>query len=129
MIEKICPYHGIPTPEGKCKRKELNETTGKLEECMAIPKDATTFYWCAKHMIPLFNKKCSCCQEEENLRAEEAGVLPDVVEDAEYIGTDIRPVFPEEQLLLGVITEKKNPLYFLNKSETQLQVVDLTPWC
>lgn len=116
MIEKICPYHGIPTPEGKCKRKEKNEVTGKLEECMAIPKDSTTFYWCTKHMIPLFDKKCSCCQEEENARAEELNVQADIIEDAEYIGTDIRPVFPEEQLLLGVILEKKDPLYFLNKS-------------
>lgn len=116
MIEKICPYHGIPTPEGECKRLEKNEVTGKMEKCMAIPKDATTFYWCDKHMIPLFEKKCSCCQEEENLRAEEMKVQPDIVGDAEYIGTDIRPVFPEEQLLLGVITEKKNPLYYLSKS-------------
>ena len=116
MIEKICPYHEIPTPEGKCKRKEFNDTTGRMEECMAVPKDATTFYWCKKHLIPLFEKKCGCCEKEENIRAYEAGKIPNIIEDAEYVGTDIRPVFPEEQLLLGIILDKTNPLCFLDKS-------------
>lgn len=116
MIEKICPFHGIPIPEGKCKRKEFNEATGKMEECMAIPKDSTTFYWCTKHKIPLFDKRCSCCIDEEEQLAQDENKEVNKIEDAEYIGTDIRPAFPEEQLLLGVILEKKDPYYFLDKS-------------
>ena len=56
MIEKVCPFHGIPTPEGRCMRKEFNEETGEMEECLAVPKDSTTIYWCKKHRIPIFDK-------------------------------------------------------------------------
>lgn len=105
MIEKVCPFHGIPTPEGRCMRKEFNEEQGIMEECLAVPKDTTTIYWCKKHNIPLFEKICSCCEQEgcnEN--------------QIEYIGTDIRPVFPEEQLLIGAILDSSKPLDLLDKS-------------
>ena len=105
MIEKVCPFHGIPTPEGRCMRKEFNEEQGIMEECLAVPKDTTTIYWCKKHNIPLFEKICSCCEQEgcdEN--------------QIEYIGTDIRPVFPEEQLLIGAILDPSKPLDLLDKS-------------
>lgn len=111
MIEKVCPFHGIPTPEGKCMRKEFNEETGEMEECLAIPKDSTTIYWCKKHRIPIFEKKCACCERDYH----NGGELPD---DSlvEYIGTDLRPVFPEEQLLLGIIINPGNPLDLIGKS-------------
>lgn len=109
MIEKICPFHGIPTPEGRCMRKEYNEVSGLMEECLAIPKDSTTIYWCDEHKIPLYEKECLCCKHENsNENCEDALI--------KYIGTDIRPVFPEEQLLLGVILKKENPLYFIGRS-------------
>lgn len=111
MIEKVCPFHGIPTPEGRCMRKEYNEETGEMEECLAIPKDSTTIYWCKKHKIPIFDKKCACC--ERDYREKGIEINPDLIE---YIGTDLRPVFPEEQLLLGVILDEKNPLQFIGKS-------------
>ena len=43
-------------------------------------------YWCENCNIPNYNKKCSCCNKE-----------------GKYIGTDIRPVFPEERLLIEVL--------------------------
>lgn len=46
-------------------------------------------YWCKNCNIPLYNKICSCCNGK-----------------AEYIGTDIRPVFPEERLLLECLRGK-----------------------
>lgn len=111
MIEKVCPFHGIPTPEGRCMRKEYNEETGEMEECLAVPKDATTIYWCKKHRIPIFDKKCACC--ERDYKENNIAIDPDLIE---YVGTDLRPVFPEEQLLLGIIVDENNPLRFVGKS-------------
>lgn len=105
MIEKVCPFHGIPTPEGRCMRKEYNEEKGKMEECLAVPKDSTTVYWCKKHNIPLFNKYCSCCNRDNEQS-----------DNVEYIGSDIRPVFPEEKLLIGIILSPENPLSLIDKS-------------
>ena len=111
MIEKVCPFHGIPTPEGKCMRKEFNEKTGKMEECLAIPRDSSTIYWCRKHKVPIFEKTCGCCERDYNLYG--INVDPEAVV---YIGTDIRPVFPEEQLLLGIILDEDNPTGLIGKS-------------
>lgn len=46
-------------------------------------------YWCKNCNIPLYSKNCSCCNE-----------------NGEYLGTDIRPVFPEERLLLECLRNK-----------------------
>jgi hypothetical protein len=54
-------------------------------------------YWCEHCGIPTFNKKCSICNSE-----------------GKYIGTDIRPVFPEERLLIEIILGK--PFEFAEKS-------------
>lgn len=111
MIERVCPFHGILTPEGKCMRKEFNEETGEMEECLAIPKDSSTIYWCNKHMIPIFEKQCACCQrdyDEKNLEIDTNLI--------EYIGTDLRPVFPEEQLLIGILLNADNPTNLIGKS-------------
>lgn len=111
MIEKVCPFHGIPTPEGRCMRKEFNEETGKMEECLAVPKDSSTIYWCKKHRIPIFDKRCACCERDYELN----GIRFDS-DTFEYIGTDIRPVFPEEQLLVGITLDKTNPIALIDKS-------------
>lgn len=111
MIEKVCPFHGIPTPEGRCMRKEFNEKTGKMEECLAIPKDSSTIYWCKKHRIPIFEKKCGCCERDHELNG--TAIDPDLIE---YIGTDVRPVFPEERLLVGIILDRTNPTALIDKS-------------
>lgn len=54
-------------------------------------------YYCNHCNIPLYDDFCSVCGEK-----------------AKYIGTDIRPVFPEERLLLEVILNK--PFEFAEKS-------------
>ena len=51
--------------------------------------DTSEIYWCENCNIPLYDSKCSCCGKK--------GV---------YIGTDIRPVFPEERLLIEVLLGK-----------------------
>lgn len=43
-------------------------------------------YWCENCNIPTYDETCSCCGSK-----------------GKYIGTDIRPVFPEERLLIEAI--------------------------
>ncbi|MCR5203360.1 MAG: phosphoadenosine phosphosulfate reductase family protein [Lachnospiraceae bacterium] len=69
------------------------------KSCGAKTISSSTIYWCEECQVPLFEKDCTICGEK-----------------AEYIATDIRPVFPEERLLLGLLFEKDNPYYFLDKS-------------
>lgn len=47
-------------------------------------------YWCENCNIPNYDKKCSCCNKE-----------------GKYIGTDIRPVFPEERLLIESLLKEE----------------------
>ncbi len=54
-------------------------------------------YWCQNCNIPNYEKKCSICNKE-----------------GKYIGTDIRPVFAEERLLLEILIGE--PFKYVNKS-------------
>lgn len=94
MIEKTCPVHGIPFEGERCPKKE----------CQAKPVVSTTIYWCKNHRIPLFDCECALCKKVG------------VVSRPEYMTTDIRPVFPEEKLLLAILTEQRTPLDFDDKS-------------
>ena len=47
-------------------------------------------YWCENCNIPNYDKKCSYCNKE-----------------GKYIGTDIRPVFPEERFLIETLLGKE----------------------
>ncbi len=58
---------------------------------------SSEIYWCSECNIPNYEKTCACCGNEGN-----------------YIGTDIRPVFPEERLLIEVLLDK--PFEFAEKS-------------
>ncbi len=59
--------------------------------------DKSEIYYCKNCNIPIFEKKCSICNG-----------------DGVYIGTDIRPVFPEERLLIEVI--EGEPFKYAEKS-------------
>lgn len=89
MIERICPVHLVPMKGTKCTK----------EGCDAKLITSITIYWCPECNVPSFEKKCACCGTE-----------------GKYIATDIRPVFPEEKLLLAIILKKDNPLAFDNCS-------------
>ena len=86
MIERICPKCNMLTAGNVCKK------------CGNTVVSSSTLYWCGKCKIPLYEKECSICGEK-----------------AEYIATDIRPVFPEERLLLSLV-KSKDPFYFQSKS-------------
>ena len=86
MIERICPKCNMLTAGNVCKK------------CGHTVVSSSTLYWCEKCKIPLFEKECSICGGK-----------------AEYIATDLRPVFPEERLLLSLV-KSKDPFYYQNKS-------------
>lgn len=89
MIETICPKCNVPMVGDKCIK----------ESCKAKTVVSTTLYWCDNCKIPIYEKTCSCCGK--------AG---------RYIGRDIRPVFPEEKLLIALMLDKDNPLIYDNSS-------------
>ncbi|MCR5608652.1 MAG: phosphoadenosine phosphosulfate reductase family protein [Lachnospiraceae bacterium] len=59
----------------------------------------TTIYWCDECKVPIFDKQCNCCGKE-----------------GKYLATDIRPVFPEEKLLIGIILKPSNIFEYNNSS-------------
>ena len=76
MIERMCPKCRVPMNSEKCINPNCDCTTVA----------SSTIYWCNTCNIPIFERQCTCCGEE-----------------GEYITTDIRPVFPEEKLLLALL--------------------------
>lgn len=59
--------------------------------------DKSEIYYCDNCKTPIFDKKCSICNKE-----------------GKYIGTDIRPVFPEERLLIEALEHQ--PFKYIGKS-------------
>ena len=59
------------------------------KNCGCSTEMSTTIYWCSDCNIPIFEKECSLCGKE-----------------GEYVSTDIRPVFPEENLLISILLDK-----------------------
>ncbi len=85
MIEKICPKCRVPMSGDKCAKLSCREKTVM----------SSTIYWCSECLVPVFEKECPCCGAEGS-----------------YFATDVRPVFPEERLLLGLIQGLDNPLCY-----------------
>ena len=85
MIEKICPVHCVPVRGTKCKK----------EGCTAHLISSVTIYWCNHCNVPSFEKVCTRCGTK-----------------GKYIATDLRPVFPEEKLLLAILLKKDTPFAF-----------------
>lgn len=99
MRELICPKHMCKTPLGKCIEWDIDETTGEKVQCEEKPLMSTTLYWCSECNVPMYEECCPVCGNK-----------------GEYIATDMRPVFPEEKVLLALLLEKENPLCFENSS-------------
>lgn len=76
MIERICPKCKVPMQGDHCIK----------ESCGAQTVNASTLYWCDECKIPIYNNNCPICGS-----------------DGKYMATDIRPVFPEENMLISLI--------------------------
>lgn len=114
MVERICPKCKIPMNGEKCIKKS----------CQTRTIMSTTIYWCSECNVPVFEPFCSKCGTS-----------------ADYIATDIRPVFPEEKLLLAIVQEKTNPLcydssavwygggaYIIDGKKVKLSITAINQW-
>lgn len=99
MRELVCPKHMCKTPLGRCMEWDIDEFTGEKVQCTEKPVMSTTLYWCKKCNVPIYEECCPVCAEK-----------------GEYIATDIRPVFPEEKVLLAILLGKDDPLCFEESS-------------
>lgn len=89
MIELICPVCNVPMKTERCTKPTCQHKT----------VISTTIYWCDNCSIPIFDKQCTCCGKEGT-----------------YFSTDVRPVFPEERVLLAILLKKEEPLCFEQSS-------------
>lgn len=84
MIERMCPKCRVPMNGEKC----INPN------CGCATKISSTIYWCNECNIPIFDNVCSICGAQ-----------------GKYISTDIRPVFPEENVLISIILAEEPDRY------------------
>ena len=75
MIKYICKNCNITTEYSECPH--CRERTEMVK---------STVYWCDCCGVPIFNEYCSVCGSK-----------------GKRIGSDIRPVFPQERLLLEIL--------------------------
>lgn len=85
MIKYFCKKCGIDVEKSECPVcGERTEVESKI-------------YWCDSCQVPIYDEECSVCHSK-----------------GRYLTSDVRPVFPEERLLLEIILKK--PLAFINSS-------------
>lgn len=78
MLKYVCRNDNIKTKSSTCP------VCGERTEL-----EKTDIYWCDNCKVPLFQSECECCSGKGT-----------------RITTDIRPVFPEERLLLEILLDK-----------------------
>lgn len=89
MIERICPKCNVPMIGERCVKSSCGHKTIA----------STTLYWCNECSIPIYEKVCPICGKK-----------------GEYIATDLRPVFPEERLLVALILGVEDVYRYINTS-------------
>ena len=78
MLKYVCRNDNIKTKSSTCP------VCGEKTEL-----EKSDIYWCDNCKVPLFQSECECCSGKGT-----------------RITTDIRPVFPEERLLLEILLDK-----------------------
>ena len=78
MLKYVCRNDNIKTKSSTCP------VCGERTEL-----EKSVIYWCDNCKVPLFQSECECCSGKGT-----------------RITTDIRPVFPEERLLLEILLDK-----------------------
>ncbi|MGL4731558.1 MAG: phosphoadenosine phosphosulfate reductase family protein [Clostridium sp.] len=72
-----------------CEECNIECSTSICPICKNRTEGKSVIYWCAKCNVPSYNEICNCCGNKGS-----------------YISTDLRPVFPEERLLLEILLNK-----------------------
>lgn len=80
-----------------CKNCGINVDKSECPVCGDRTTVESKIYWCETCQIPTYDEECSLCHSK-----------------GKYLTADVRPVFPEERLLLEIILKK--PLMFKNSS-------------
>lgn len=83
VLNYICRNDNIKTKSSTCP------VCGQRTELTK-----SDIYWCETCKVPLYQKECQCCGSS-----------------GRRITTDMRPVFPEERLLLEIMTDKEPGYY------------------
>lgn len=81
----------------KCKSCQLSCNSNLCSICGSRTESLSTIYWCESCKIPIYEEQCSLCHH--------IGIP---------LSKDIRPVFPEERLLIEIVRGK--PFEFLEDS-------------
>lgn len=80
-----------------CKSCNIDCETSECPICHGRAKAESRIYWCKNCNVPIYEEKCDICGQE-----------------GEYLTTDLRPVFPEERLLLEILIGE--PFKYINSS-------------
>ena len=82
-----------------CRQCNMETTKEKCPVCgtQTIEDTPVVIYWCSHCRIPIV--------QEENQA--DKGYCPVCKKKTRYMSTDLRPVFPEERLLLEILFNKK----------------------
>lgn len=80
-----------------CNKCKIDCDTSECSVCGERAEIKSKIYWCKECNIPIYEEKCPICSKK-----------------AKYLTTDIRPVYPEERLLLEVMLGE--PFKFIKDS-------------
>lgn len=82
----------------RCKKCDMTTESSICPYCnQRTDVVSSIIYWCGKCNVPLFEETCHCCGQRGH-----------------RVGTDLRPVFPEERLLIEILLE--TPLKYKGSS-------------
>ena len=87
----------------KCNM-ETNSTFCPVCGAKTVEDLPTEIYWCKNCQIPIIH----------SFNAADKGICPICRKKTRYIAQDLRPVFPEERLLMAILLEKQ-PEEFMAK--------------
>lgn len=103
--KKNCPICGAHTTEDKlvkerwCTRCNIQTNEDICPICgdSTVEDKPVEVYWCKQCQIPIINE----------VNQADKGICPICGGKTKYMSKDLRPVFPEERLLLEILLEKK----------------------
>ena len=90
-----------------CKNCNLETNNVVCPVCgsKTVEDTPVEIYWCDSCEIPIINL----------INAADTGVCPNCGKKTHYLTSDLRPVFPEERLLLAILLGKE-PSFYMDRS-------------
>lgn len=90
-----------------CKNCNIETNEAKCPVCNSVTVEdiPTSVYWCSHCQVPV----------QQDVTQADNGICPVCRNEMKYMSSDLRPVFPEERLLIEILLGKK-PNEWINKS-------------